>query len=333
MAEPIPAALAHLIVLNAEYNVLICRKCQYVLMPQAMSRHLHDRHNTPIELRRQVNQYNNAFPLPYEHAAIPLPDDGSVPQPIIPIVDGFACWECPYKSRDRSNIRKHANKKHNKKEVADEEMFQVVRLQTWFGKKRERYWVVDESQQAQQERQARRAAIQDVGEALEAGRTSASGSEDGQDDIDPIVQEIEQWKADMQERRLQALQNVPVVEMDSWLQYTRWNAVLNQSKHNMVKTAAFAHEPSADTDEPALERVVRAWKRILERCLDTLEATDQKDTLKWWKSPKNEAADQHPFELPQNGKSMDKYSAVWERCICYMMRTAPKEEWDDETGK
>jgi hypothetical protein len=123
-----------------------------------------------------------------------------------------------------------------------------------------------------------------------------------------------------------------VFEIDSWLQYTSWNAVLNQSKHNMLKTTTFAHEPNANTDEPELSRVVRAWKRILERCLDTLAAMDQKDTLKWWKSPKNEAVDQRLFELPQNAKSVDKYSIVWERFICYMMRTAPIDDWEDETG-
>ena len=64
----------------------------------------------------------------------------------------------------------------------------------------------------------------------------------------------------------------------------------------MVKTAAFAHEPRPD--EPELGRVVRAWKRVLERALDTLAAMDQKDALKWWASPKHEAASQRPFEVP-----------------------------------
>ena len=61
-----------------------------------------------------------------------------------------------------------------------------------------------------------------------------------------------------------------------------------------------------------MERVLRAWRRIFERGLDTLAATDQKDVLKWWASPKNEAASQRPFELPQNAKSVDKYSVVWD---------------------
>jgi len=198
---------------------------------------------------------------------------------------------------------------------------------------------VDESQQVVQERRARRATIQDVGE-----ESDESGSHDGDspdddaeadDSQDEIVQEIERWKAEVRARRLQALENVPVVEMDSWLQYTGWNAVLHQSKHDMIKTFHYTRDPDSDDreNESKLDRVVRAWKRILERCLDTLAAADQKDVLKWWKSPKNEAADQHPFELPQNTKSMEKYSTVWEGMICYFMRTAPSEHWEDETGR
>ena len=66
-------------------------------------------------------------------------------------------------------------------------------MQSWFGQKREQYWVVDESQQAIQARQARRAAIQDVGEALEP---SPEPNIDSGSESDEIMQEIEQWKAE-----------------------------------------------------------------------------------------------------------------------------------------
>jgi hypothetical protein len=178
---------------------------------------------------------------------------------------------------------------------------------------------VDESQQVVQERQARRVAIQDVGEECDdlegsSGSGSGSGSDsdsnNNNDNIDLIVQEIENWRADAQERRLQALTDVPVVELDAWHQYTKWNEVLSQSKHNMVRTFQYTRKPDADNkeDEAKLNRVLRAWRRILERALDILAAADQKDALKWWVSPKNEVASQHPFELPQNAKSVAKYS-------------------------
>jgi hypothetical protein len=172
------------------------------------------------------------------------------------------------------------------KHVADDELFWPAKLQSWFQDRKERYWIVNESQQIAQERQAHRATIEDTGEESsnsEPNADNADSSSDGehsQDEInDQIVQEIENWKAEAQERRLRALKDMPAVEMDSWLQYTKWNEVLGQSKHNLVKTFQFTCKP--DPDESELDCVLRAWSHILERCLNTLAATDQKDTLKW----------------------------------------------------
>lgn len=146
---------------------------------------------------------------------------------------------------------------------------------------------------------------------------------------DQIAQDIRQWKDEVQERRLTLLARPSADEMDPWLRYTGWNAVLEQSRHGIVKTHEFVREP--DEDEPELERLLQAWQRILERCLDSLANMDHKDALKWWASPKNEVASQFPFELHQNAQSVDKCSKVWQQFICYAMRTAPMEQ-DDETG-
>jgi hypothetical protein len=219
-----------LVALNVEYGVLICigNGCKCALEPTAISRHLAIKHKTPIELRKQVERYVVAFPFEYDYRTVLLPRDGSALQPVIPTVGGFACKDCPFKTRDHSNIRKHANKVHNKKRVADEDIFQAVQLQSWFGEKRERYWVVDESQQAVQERQARRAAIGDIGEesSSEANTGNSSNSdsessgEDSQDDslsdsLDDIIKEIEGWKVDAYERLMEALKKVPAAEIDA----------------------------------------------------------------------------------------------------------------------
>jgi hypothetical protein len=334
-AEPIPQALCHLIQLNPRYKVLIClnERCRCAVSPVAISGHLRRKHQVAIELRKQVDRYVEGFPFQYGYSTVTLPEDGLAPQLVIQVVDGLHCQRCPFKSQSRDAMRKHANKVHEKKRVADGELFKTVQLQSWFWEGKERYWVVDESKQHEQERHARRAITRDVGEQSDnTDNDSQSGEGESEEEVDDqIVREIEQWKADRQERRLTLLKNVPVVEMDSWLQYTKWNEVLSQSKHNLVKTFQFTRMP--DPEEPELERLLRAWNRILERCLDTLAATDQKDTLKWWASPQNEAASQRPFELPQNAKSMDKYSKIWQGLICYMMRTAPMANWEDETGE
>jgi hypothetical protein len=243
---------------------------------------------------------------------------------MIPIVDGLQCQECAFKSQSKKKVKQHGNKAHDKQRVADEDLYKVVRLQSWFDARRARYWIVDEAKGQEQERQARRVRMrdvgEDVGEAAEEVGDGVTTEDDSQGGVDDqIVQDIEKWKADAQERRLTLLKEVPVVEMDLWLQYTKWNEVISQSKHDMVKTFDFTRKP--DPNEPRLGRLLRAWKGIFERCLDTLEATDHKDALKWWSSPKNEAASQRPFELPQNAKSIEKFSEFFECFICYMMRT------------
>lgn len=343
MAQPIPQALSQLVALSIEYSVLICKGhgCSRAVRPAGLVAHVRRKHKVPKDVWQQVEQYIQGFPFEYDYSSVPLPVDGLAPQPIIQVVRGFQCRHCAFKTQSRDAMKKHGNKEHSLKRIADDELFQPVKLQSWFWEGKERYWSVDESQQAQQDRQAHRAAIQDAGEESNnskpnsdsgSGRSGGSGSESGQDEVnDQIVQEIENWKADMRERQLRALKDIPSIELDSWLQYTQWNMVLGQSKHNFVKTSRFARVP--DPKEVELERVLRAWSRILERCLNTLAATDQKDALKWWASPKFEAVSQRPFELPQNAKSVERYSGVWASFICYMMRTAPTQHWDDETGE
>jgi hypothetical protein len=335
MAQPVPKVLDHIVGLNVEFGVLICLQCKYAVSPTAISRHLGDKHKTPIELRKELNKYVQEFPFQYDHTNVRLPSNGLAPQPIIPVLDGNLCKDCPYMTQSRVAIKQHGNRTHNKKRVPDEDLYQVVQLQSWFDDRRAQYWIVDQSKQYEQERQSRRAKTRDVGEETDDSdhsNANADDSESDQDNVDDqIVQDIEKWKSEAQGRRLRLLKEVPVVEMDSWLQYTKWNEVLSQSKHNLVKTFHYTRMP--DPDEPQLERLLRAWNRILERCLNTLEATDHKDALKWWASPKNEAADQRPFELPQNAKSVDKYSGIFACFICYMMRTAPLENHTDETGK
>jgi hypothetical protein len=333
-AQPIPEVLAHLITLNVDFQVLVCTsdKCRCGVSPGAILRHLQRYHKIPIELKRHIEQYIQSFPSSYDHSTVRLPLDGSIPQPIIEVVSGFQCQQCPFKSQDRSNVRKHVNKEHGKKRESDGDIYKVIRMQSWFKGKRERYWMVDEDTEPIPARQAREAIVRDVGkespDSSEGDESTDESTNDQDNPDDQIERDIQQWKANAQERRLTLLAKPPEVELDPWLRYTKWYEVLEKSKHNLVKTYEYLREP--DPEESELHRVVRAWKRIFERCLDTLEATDHKDTLKWWASPKNEAASQRPFELPQSSKALERYSKIWEQFICYMIRTTP-DEFDDNT--
>ena len=65
-------------------------------------------------------------------------------------------------------MKVHGNKEHLIKRIEDEALFEPVRLQSWFWEGKERYWVVDESQQQDRlARPASQAIVRNVGEELD----------------------------------------------------------------------------------------------------------------------------------------------------------------------
>ena len=83
-----------------------------------------------IELRKQVDRYIEGFPFNYDHSDVKLPKDGLAPQPIIRIVSGSQCKHCPieplkppFRTQSRDAIKKHGNKDHGMKRIADEDLF------------------------------------------------------------------------------------------------------------------------------------------------------------------------------------------------------------------
>jgi hypothetical protein len=314
----VPDGLRQVIEVNTEFGVIICVACRTAQTPSFIDRHLYDTHRTNRHTRNAVKQYIQECHLEdYNHRSVQLPEDGSRPQPLILVVSGFICRDCSFKSCSREWMRKHSIKEHNKKKLLDNELFMSAQLQSWFGEKRQRYWAVR------------------CGETAEAADVEDSEAEenDGEDDVlaatQAIREDIQRWEEEAQGRRVTMLERAPAQEIDPWLQYTGWETVLRRSKHDLMMTAKYARDP--DVEETDLSRLIRAWGLIVERCLDTLAEMDQKDALKWWASPKNEVASQRPFELPQSSHTIVKYSKVWERFICYFMRTAPLTRWDDET--
>ena len=292
-----------------------------------MSQHLRRKHQANIQIRKQVDEYVQKLIITcnfkdYNFKTVPLPPDGLAPQPVLPILDGFLCQDCEYRSKNRKAVREHVNKEHNKKRVKDNLIFSNIRLQSWFTEGKERYWIVNESREEMQRDRSR-----DINKDASRGRGSGIGSTN-----EEIKAAVEKWSEEAKERRLVLSQKPAAVEISPWLRYTGWIAVLSASQHGLVKTYEFTRPP--DVEETQLIRVLEAWDRIFTRCLDTLEAVDHKDVLKWWQSPKNEVTSQHPFELPQNNCNLIKYSRRWQSFLCYVMRTSPEDSWKDksETG-
>jgi hypothetical protein len=150
----VPTALAQLIAVNMEYEVLLCLnpKCCKAVNPAGIVEHLRKIHSEKPEVRKQVQEFVGGISWAYDYSSIRSPADGSAPQPVIPVMSGFHCRHCSFHNCNRKNMKTHGNKEHFMKRVEDDELFQPARLQSWFQDGKELYWVVDESQQVGQER-------------------------------------------------------------------------------------------------------------------------------------------------------------------------------------
>jgi hypothetical protein len=132
MAQPIPKVLIYLITLNVKYNVLIYIQYKFVLKLTAILQHFSNRHKTAIKLRKQIDEYIKKFPFSYDYTIVILPLNKSASQPVITVLKGHLCQAYLYKTQSRDAIKKHRNKEHSKKRVADKELYKIVQLQSWF---------------------------------------------------------------------------------------------------------------------------------------------------------------------------------------------------------
>jgi len=283
----LPEVLQPWLAINWEFHVIICHTagCMQAQSPSGIGAHLYKKHHIRHEPQQLLAEYLKQWQWPYDSQSVLLPVDGSLPQPVLPILGGFQYQDCIFKTTNRRVMRQHCNTKHDKKRLKDAKLFQAVQLQTWFGEKRARYWVVDASRQSR-----------DVNNGHSCGSGSDNDNDNTGDTGAAIKAEIEEWEK-KEEEEYKA--STVTTEIDPWLQYTGWEEVLAGSKHSLVKTAEFT--ATATADEPELECLLRSWERIIQRSLATLAAVSKyKDILKWWALPKNEAASQKPFELPQN---------------------------------
>ena len=87
-------------------------------------------------------------------------------------------------------MKTYKNKEYFIKRVADNKLFQLARLQSWFQDRKEQYQVVDKGQQVQQQCQAYQAAIQDASKEsddTEPNADDGSDREQSQDEVDDQI--------------------------------------------------------------------------------------------------------------------------------------------------
>ena len=83
---------------------------------------------------------------------------------------------------------------------------------------------------------------------------------DAANELDGIKEDVQRWRDEATERRLKLVTTPLVFELDSWLNYTKWHAVLSRSRYDMLQTYDFLRFPGPE--ETRLRHLLRAWNLI-----------------------------------------------------------------------
>jgi hypothetical protein len=97
----VPVALSQSVAVNAEFVVLLCLRppCRKAIIPASAVEHFRKIHEEGPAVHKKVQAFVAGIPWEYDYASVRLPANGLAPQPCIPVVDGFRCWDCRHPTR------------------------------------------------------------------------------------------------------------------------------------------------------------------------------------------------------------------------------------------
>ena len=114
-----------------DFQVLVCRKCQFAIQPSAISNHL-KRHQIYRENRKRLLDTISQLQL-HDPQDVPLPDSGSPAIPTLPVYNGYTCLldSCGYNCASLKRMQSHVSATHSQSAVLGVSCAQVC-LQTFF---------------------------------------------------------------------------------------------------------------------------------------------------------------------------------------------------------
>ena len=94
----VPSSLAHLVAINVEFKVVLCLSliCRHAQTTSNVVEHIRKTHHEKPAIRKQLKDFlqditSQDTQFLREYTTVQLPADGSAPQPIVLVVDGFSC--------------------------------------------------------------------------------------------------------------------------------------------------------------------------------------------------------------------------------------------------
>jgi hypothetical protein len=339
-----------------ELNVLLCLLCPAAIKPgtEQVKHHYRNRHRTVGAQLQEVIAFAASFspsgsrPRTLRDPTdedMELPADGSPPIAELETYAGFSCKSCRHLTRDRSNRDRHQIlAKHNEEEEEEEEEehendegkssrqrrnWESVMLQSLRRAPHARYWIVETVRTRRGSRGSSRSSRSRSSSREGSGGISVSVDTELLKLVRSCEKELEKAVA---ERRRKVEAPGGVDQESRWVQFMKWAAHLQgKDKPELHRTGL---PPIPKTSErklwkqeardanARLRALVESFRRELARGLERLDRVPD-ETLKWLGSIDATKPVTKPFGHKQEAATMERYSADWERYLCYCARIWP----------
>ncbi|KLP12887.1 Uncharacterized protein LW94_14400 [Fusarium fujikuroi] len=335
-----------------ELDILICLLCPVAIRPHVnqVEHHYRNRHKTAGRQLQEVIAFAASFspsgsqPLALRDPTdkdIELPADRGPPIPGLEIYPGFSCKSCRHLTRDRSNRDRHQilSKHHEEGDNGDEDdegnegkrdarwrNWEPVMLQTLCRAPHIRYWIVEPVRTRCGSRGSSRSRSRE-GSGGARTRTSIDSG------LLRLVRSCEKELGKAAAERRRTVEAPGGVDQESrWVQFMKWAAHLQGKDRLALHRAGLSPIPKASElklwkqearDANArLRALVESFRRELARGLERLDRVPD-ETLKWLGSIDATKPVTKPFGHKQEAATMERYSADWERYLCYCARIWP----------
>ncbi|KAH7231121.1 hypothetical protein BKA59DRAFT_504581 [Fusarium tricinctum] len=285
-----------------ELNVLLCLLCPVAIKPgiDQVEHHYRNRHKTAGRQLQEVIAFAASFspsgsqPLALRDPTdkdIELPADGGLPIPGLETYAGFSCKSCR---------APHV-----------------------------RYWIVETVRTRRGSRGSSRSSRSSSREG--SGGVSVGASVDS--GLLKLVRSCEKELDKAAAERRRKVEAPGGVDQESrWVQFMKWAAHLQGKDKLALHRAGMSPIPKTSEQKlwkqeardanARLRALVESFRRELARGLERLDRVPD-ETLKWLGSIDATKPVTKPFGNKQEAATMERYSADWERYLCYCARVWP----------
>jgi Orsellinic acid/F9775 biosynthesis cluster protein D len=317
-----------------EYQLAVCKECQYAVWPEQIAGHLHGKHHKiprkqANKIAEEVCSWFGLIPFASE---LEVPNMIDQPIPQLPLYeDGLMCQsepeKCSYICRDKKTLKHHLRKSHQysvalgpggsgtkRKQMIESRFENVVKhvhCQRFFPKYHgSQYFEVRTPKEVQND-QARAVAREELWDQVHD-------------------RALKRW-AEVEKRSRETIQEGQKKEANPWLERTGWSKYLKQLNRNELLECI--REPKSDPDEKEEKEVV---ERVIWQAMGEIARISQASIInrvgvfvrkEAIRTEQNQTKYQ-PLQAYQHEEEIEDHVRSWRQVLMFFVRTQKEHDWE-----